>query len=365
MTACRWIVGILFIFSGLIKINDPIGLSFKMQEFFEIWGVSFLNPLTLGLSIVMNTLEVTLGAALLLGFKMKWVARLLLAMISFFTFLTAYAMFSGKFKTCGCLGDCLPLTPGASFAKDLVLLVMIGYIFLRHSEIQRIFASNKFNNRGLLVVIALCILAQDGVLNYLPVIDCLPYKVGNNIVEKMQKPKGYVADSLTIVYRYKKAGKEVEFDQNSIPEDLDSTFEFIDRKDKLVRKGTGEAPISDFTMTTLSGNDTSKALFALPKYVMAMGNAFPNNFDHWAQELKASAEACKAKGIPMFYATSQSDQEIQQIEATGVIVLRCDATLVKTAARVNTTYFLMRNATIADKMSDRNHRRILKAIHDL
>jgi uncharacterized membrane protein YphA (DoxX/SURF4 family) len=43
----RWIVGLLFIFSGLIKANDPLGLSYKMQEFFEAWSWYALNDLTL------------------------------------------------------------------------------------------------------------------------------------------------------------------------------------------------------------------------------------------------------------------------------------------------------------------------------
>jgi len=51
----RWSVGLLFIFSGLIKANDPLGLSYKMQEFFEVWGMIYFNDYTLALSLIMNT----------------------------------------------------------------------------------------------------------------------------------------------------------------------------------------------------------------------------------------------------------------------------------------------------------------------
>ena len=147
VTIVRTIVGVLFIVSGLVKANDPLGLSYKMQEFFEIWNTglassgSFLkSPLiavfqffhdhSLALSVIMITLEIVAGVALLLGWMKRSVLNLLLVLILFFTFLTAYAFLSGKFKNCGCFGDCLPITPFASFIKDLVLLVMIGFLLV-------------------------------------------------------------------------------------------------------------------------------------------------------------------------------------------------------------------------------------------
>src|SRR6266567_9281460 len=121
----RWIVGLLFIFSGLIKANDPLGLSYKMQEFFEVWGLQNLNNYTLAFALVMNVFEVLAGVAVIIGWRMRLFSWLLLLLIIFFTFLTGYALFSEKIKTCGCFGDCIPLTPLQSFIKDLVLLLLI------------------------------------------------------------------------------------------------------------------------------------------------------------------------------------------------------------------------------------------------
>src|SRR6478609_3984528 len=131
----RWIVGLLFIFSGLVKANDPLGLSYKMQEFFEAWNWSFLNDYTLIFSLVMNAFEVLAGIAVIIGWRMKLFSWLLLLLIIFFSFLTGYALFSGKIKTCGCFGDCLPLTPAQSFAKDIVLLVLILILFRYRKKI--------------------------------------------------------------------------------------------------------------------------------------------------------------------------------------------------------------------------------------
>ena len=129
LTIIRWLVGLLFIFSGLVKANDPLGLSYKMQEFFEVWGWNGFHDYTLSLSLIMNTFEIGAGVAVIVGWQQKLVNWLLLLLIIFFSFLTGYALLSGKIKTCGCFGDCLPLTPAQSFGKDLVLLLLILVLF--------------------------------------------------------------------------------------------------------------------------------------------------------------------------------------------------------------------------------------------
>ena len=79
----RWIVGLLFIFSGLVKANDPLGLSYKMQEFFEVWDMHFLNDYTLVFSLVMNVFEVLASVAVIIGWRMKLFSWLLLLLIIF------------------------------------------------------------------------------------------------------------------------------------------------------------------------------------------------------------------------------------------------------------------------------------------
>src|SRR6478672_2635545 len=132
----RWIVGLLFFFSGLVKANDPLGLSYKMQEFFEVWGLTSLNDYTLAFALIMNIFEVLAGVAVIIGWRMKLFSWLLLLLIIFFTFLTGYAALSGKIKTCGCFGDCLPLTPAQSFGKDIFLLVLIVILFASANKIK-------------------------------------------------------------------------------------------------------------------------------------------------------------------------------------------------------------------------------------
>ena len=192
----RVLVGCLFIFSGLVKAIDPLGLAYKMQEFFEVWAASgylkgmmdLLYDQALLFSVLMIALEVLLGVALLLGWRLKPVSWFLLALTLFFTFLTSYVLFSGKIRACGCFGDCIPLTPVQTFTKDLVLLLLVLIILLFGRYITPLF-SPKVN--GWLVMGSLLAVAglQWYVLRHLPVVDCLPFRSGNNILELRKMPK--------------------------------------------------------------------------------------------------------------------------------------------------------------------------------
>ena len=120
-------VGGLFIFSGLVKMNDPVGFSFKLEEYFseEVLNLPIFEPLALPIAILLVAVEVLLGLALLMGIWKRFVLILLSAMIGFFTFLTFWSAYFNQVTDCGCFGDAIPLTPWESFYKDVVLSVLI------------------------------------------------------------------------------------------------------------------------------------------------------------------------------------------------------------------------------------------------
>lgn len=117
----RIIVGILFIISGWIKLNDPMGFSFKLEEYFEVGvlNLPFLVPYALAIAIAVVIFEVLLGIMLLVGYKPKFTVWSLLLMIVFFTFLTFYSAYFNKVTDCGCFGDAMKLTPWNPLPKTL------------------------------------------------------------------------------------------------------------------------------------------------------------------------------------------------------------------------------------------------------
>ncbi len=363
----RIMVGVLFIFSGLIKANDPLGLSYKMQEFFEVWGMHSFNDYTLFLSLAMNTFEIVAGVAVILGWRMKLFSWLLLLLIIFFTFLTGYALLSGKIKTCGCFGDCIPLTALQSFIKDLVLLALIIIIFLKRFII-RPFLTSAVNGMAILISVFFCFILQWYVLKHLPIIDCLPYKAGNNIVEKMKIPEGAVADSFAINFIYRKDGKEVVFDMDNFPEDFnDSTYEFVDRAQKLVRPGNATPAINDFSLRTMDGNDTTLAILTQPNpYVMLFLKGVFDARKGWEIHAAEMAKVCKAKNVPFFIVSAMADRAKEQMQQIpDIIYLQCDATVIKTAGRENPTYLIMQQANIKAKFADADYEKAINMIRKM
>ncbi len=357
----QWIVGLLFIFSGLIKANDPLGLSFKMQEFFEAWHLEGLHNYTLVASVVMNILEVVAGVALIIGWQIKRVSWLLLLLIGFFTFLTSYVLFSGKIHACGCFGDCVPLSPIQTFIKDIVLLLLIVALLIKSNITKQL-----FSNVSSILIIATSFILLVGlqwyVQKYLPVLDCLPFAKGKNIAEGLKLPPNAVADSVEIIFKYKKDGKIVEFDQNNFPEKFDSTFEYVDRYDKLIRKGNGLALISDFKLTTLSGNDTTQALLNSNSYYVLLLVKDASNIGKWKNDnFELLNTIAKAKKISLFIVTSTATEIAEQI--TSLPILQCDATVIKTAARVNPTYMFMKGAVIVEKLSYASEKKLLSTFN--
>lgn len=356
-------VAVLFIFSGLIKANDPLGLSYKMQEFFELWGLHFLNSYSLYLSIAMNVFEIVAGIALLLNWRSKKIIWLLLILIIFFTFLTGYAYLSGKVKSCGCFGDCLPLTAFQSFVKDVILLILIITILIYERK-QPIKPTQQLETVLIIISFGLAIYLQIFVLKHLPIIDCLPFKKGNNIVEKMKIPEGALPDSFAITFQYKKDNKLVEFDAENFPNDFDDNYEFVKRFDKLVRKGNALPSIADFSLKTIQDTDTTLAILNQGnKYILFLVKDFSTNVNKWKSGFLQLEKKCNQLNIPIFIVTSMYKEAAGNFGNANITILKCDATVIKTAMRSNPGYMLMQQANILEKVSYSNVNDLIKQLN--
>jgi len=361
LTAARYFTGLLFIFSGLIKANDPLGLSYKMQEFFELWHLEAFQDYTLTFSVIIIVFEIVAGVAVIVGWKMNLFSWLLLLLIIFFTFLTGYAVFSGKVRECGCFGDCIPLQANQSFIKDLVLLALIAFIFaFRHS-----IKSSVTSQSALLIILFTTIGAfsfQWFVLRHLPMLDCLPYKKGNNIPTKMLPPPGAIPDSSVISFVYEKGGKELEFTADNFPADFnDTAYKYVRRYDKLIRKGNAEAAIKDFSLQTLSGNDTTQALLSTQGNQLFLFLKDGYKEGEWSDYFNMIRQAATKKGTAVFLVTNISPDLVIPV-FPGLIILRCDATAIKTAARANPTLIEVTNGTIQQKWAFADFDKALKSI---
>jgi uncharacterized membrane protein YphA (DoxX/SURF4 family) len=364
----RIIVGVLFIFSGLVKANDPSGLAYKMDEYFAVWGWHWATDYSLQLSIAMNIFEIVAGVALLLGWQATMVTSLLVLLIIFFTYLTGYAVFSGKIKTCGCFGDCIPLLAHQSFIKDLILLVLTGILYWKRDLIKP-FLPVRANIFLMLFSLGLVFWGQLYVLKNLPYVDCLPYAKGNNLLEKMQPPPGSLPDSTAIYYKYRVDGKEIEFEASKFPDDFDEErYEYIARENKVVRKGNATPAIQDLAFFNANGTDTTKQILgsSMP-YFLLFAKDFDNEEPGWYPDFTKIYSIASEKNIPVFLVTNQpvaAQLFFNEKHNFNIEIFTCDGTVMKTMLRTKTGIVAMNGAVVKGKWAEENMNDVVKFMNE-
>ncbi|WP_316762618.1 BT_3928 family protein [Pedobacter aquatilis] len=359
LTFSRIFVGVLFIFSGLIKANDPLGFGYKLQEYFDVFYISFLSPIATGIAILLCTLEIVLGALLLLGFWGKKVSWGLLILIIFFTLLTFVSAFFKVVTSCGCFGDAIPLTPWQSFGKDLVLLVLIVYVFLKKNFIKPAVQKAKSKRNIAILVSVVSLLFGLYTYNFLPVIDFLPYKVGAHIPSLMVIPPGEKPDEFQIMYHLKnkktKAEKDMS-DKDYLKTEIwkDDNWEIVGEPSKtLVKKGY-EPKIKDLIITDASGTDYTKELIENPYYSLVFVAYNLNDTNEKAiGDLNALAlNATQQFNIRSVLLTSNSASDAEKfIKKYNLFseVFYADAVPLKSMVRANPGVLLLKNGVVISK----------------
>ena len=355
---CRIFVGLLFIFSGLIKINDPLGFSYKLEEYFEVFHIGFLGNFALSMAIILCSLEIILGFALLIGVRAKSVAWGLLLLIIFFAFLTFYSAYFKVVQTCGCFGDAIPLTPWQSFSKDLVLLLLIIIIFINRKTIEPVF-SKKTGDTLLIGSAIVSVGIGLYTYNFMPVIDFLPYKVGASIPDAMKTPPGAKPDEFQITYnlKNKKTGEtKVMTDREYLSSNIwkDNNWVVVGTpENKLVKKGY-EPPIKDLSIQDAQGSNYTNELLSNP-YNSLIVVAYDLN--HTNVEAIGKLNAVAANLIHNFNTrtimlTSNSAKDAEAFARKNHLVMEifyADEVPLKSMVRANPGVILMKNGVILNK----------------
>ncbi len=353
----RYFTAILFIISGLIKANDPTGFSYKLEEYFVVFHTEFLNPLALGLSVFICALEIFLGVALLLGGMIKQVIWGLLLLIVFFTFLTFYSAYFDVVTDCGCFGDAVKLTPWQSFGKDILLLVLIAIMFFNIDKIKPL-----LNEKVAVGFSYLAFFASTGFgiycIMHLPIIDFLPYKIGNNIPQLMSIPAGAVPDQFQIFYTMKnlKSGELKKFgDKEYISSGVweNPEWEYVSASEAVLVKEGYKPKIKDLLVADADGTNQTQAVIANPEYnflVIASNLAFTSskNFDK-LNDLATKGEAYQIRTLGL---TANSAQDVESFRKESNAMFEfyyCDGTVLKTMIRSNPGLILLKNGTVINK----------------
>ncbi len=348
----RIFVGILFIISGLIKLNDPVGFSFKLQDYFapEVLNLEFLVPFSLVIAIFVVIFEVLLGVMIIVGYAKKFTLYSLLGMIVFFTFLTFYSAYFNKVTDCGCFGDALKLTPWESFWKDIVLLVLILILFFGRKHIQPFFS--KFT-RSLTVFISLvlCMWLGYHVLMHLPVKDFRPYKIGANIEEGMTVPEDAPPPIIEYLWEYDINGKKEVIPNTTGRDPKPDGGTRIGVETRFLREPY-EPPIHDFSMER-DGEDFTFEFLGEENLMVVIAYNLDNTEHEGYGNIKTVTDDALRKGYKVIGLSASSTPETESLAKRHKLNFKfyfCDMTTLKTIVRSNPGILEWQKGTIMQKL---------------
>jgi uncharacterized membrane protein YphA (DoxX/SURF4 family) len=344
----RILVGALFIFSGFIKANDPLGFSYKLDEYFTVFGMPWLGKISLFLAIFICAFEIGLGIALLLGAKMKFTAWSLLLMIIFFTFLTFWSWKFDVVKDCGCFGDFLHLKPFQSFMKDLVLLFFTIIIFAGRKYITPLFsdrASTYLSYAGFLGSFLFSLYCY----RHLPVIDFRPYAIGKNIPEGMKLPPNAKTDSTIISFKYKnKSGKIIDVSAEKLKDLNMDEYTYVGRNPDIVVREGDKPAIHDFTIQE-NGTDITDDVLKMKNVFLLVAYKLSTTDEDAQSKVNDFVALCQKDGVEFMGLTASSPDEIEAFRHRHNSMYNfynTDETALKTMIRSNPGLMLLQNGTV-------------------
>lgn len=361
----RILLGLVFIFSGVVKAIDPLGTVYKIEDYLKAFGGFFteLLPMAEVAAWALIILELLLGVCMVLNIRTQWTAWVSLLFYLVMTPLTLYIALTNPVSDCGCFGDAVVLTNWQTFWKNVVLIILaIILVACRKHTLQ------LWSNWMEVVLTVLTIVAAVAFMTWtrlhLPLKDFRPYKVGNHLPTLMEYPDDAEPDVYEYSFVYEKDGVEQTFTLENYPKG-DSTWTFVRSNSKLIKKGY-EPPIHDFEIINAEGEDltwdileseepvTLVVMYDLKKAdkkQMAKVEALANNVELSLNDAELS--------LNHFYILTGSGTDdiinfCLEYPALSDYICTCDPVTLKTIVRANPGAIVVQNGTVIDKYNLRD-----------
>ncbi len=350
---CRWVVGLVFLFSSFVKGVDPMGTSFKIQEYMTAWSIGSLTfewalPLASLLSVVLICAEFLVGVMLIFNAYRRLSAWLLALMMLFFTVTTLIDALTNKVTDCGCFGDAVKLTNWQTFWKNVALDVPTVWIVLTRNLRRK----RRFERDGVVFIAAALLMVIFCVYNikHEPVIDFRPWKVGNRMIEEREAMNH-------MVLRNVESGEERTVDYRngdwaSVPE------EYKDFAVWEIVSSTSDEPFEikapGFSMLDLGGEDHAAELLPAEEgLLIATVHHLDKLSERGVEEIRRAMSVAEESGVNIVLLTSALPEEVQawlaETGISGLDYLFADATAIETMMRGNPGFMYVKDAVVVDK----------------
>ena len=345
---CQYLVGLTFIFSGIVKCIDPIGTSIKLHDYFGAFGLSWLNDWTLFLAWLLCLSEFFIGLNIVLAKNRPLFTTLALLVMLGFTPLTLYLALENPVSDCGCFGDAIVLTNWQTFWKNVVLLVCTIILCIYRNKLlepnKRDFITIIFYAE-IIIALVLCYIGT----NHLPYIDFRPFRPGVNILNAMN---GTGDEEIEYKCIYELDGVQKEFSLDALP-DEDSGWTFVETKEykKENKSEEEQGPhISDFFLLDEAGEDITTEILTAPEYTfLLISPNLATAEEKYIDRIENIYEYSMVEGYNFYCVTLNDSTEIEKWKyRTGAEYdfIFSDATIMETMIRSNPGIMLLKEGTI-------------------
>ena len=343
----RFAVAATFIFSGVVKLIDPHGTEYKIEDYAAAFHLSGLLPalLPLLLSVLVSVLEFTIGVFLLFGIRLRTTFGIMTIFLSLFTPLTLYLAIANPVPDCGCFGDALVLTHWQTFCKNIILLLATLVVWMRRNSVFRMISESTQWLLSLYTwVFALCFAGYN--LYRLPVIDFRPYRVGADLRTQYEEMGKARYETFFIM---SKEGETREFSLDNYP---DTTWTLIDTR--TVVAGGEDAGLGGFQVISMeTGEDLTEVILQDSGYVFLLVAPYLEKADDGVMDrILEISEYSREYGYPLYCLTASEDNQVdvwRDITGADYDFLQADATVLKTMVRSNPGLILLHDGKVVGK----------------
>lgn len=346
----RLLLGALFVFSGFVKCVDPIGGAIKIEDYFMAWGMDVPFSVDIALSLLQNIIEFTVGYMLIFNVFMPAATFIALIFMCFFTPLTLYIVIANPVSDCGCFGEAVKLSNGATFVKNIIFLIVAIIVFVFRSRFVNrlsLWRNVAIFTIGILVAFMISVI---GISNE-PLIDFRPYAVGTDIRASMQIPENAPLTEYKTTFILERNGERREFDENNYPYN-DSTWIFIDTKTEIISEGYVPA-ITDFTFTDRNGEIlTDEILDSTEPIYLIISPQLEYIEEQQVMRIAEIQNFMYEQNIRMYVATASSgaaQSQFENVAQMGFDFLSADETMLKTIMRCNGGLLCIQNGVVIAK----------------
>ncbi len=350
VNALRFVLALVFAFSGFVKAVDPMGTVYKMTDYAEAFGMA-ASPTLLWIGAwALIMVEYVMGVSLFFGLYRRFYLWLMILFLGVMTPLTLVLALTNPVSDCGCFGDAVALTNWQTFGKNVALLVMAIIVLACHKRVWRVISERTQWLVFVYTAASIALFMQYNI-RHLPALDFRPYAIGTNLIDAMTIPDDAPQDEYETLFVLEKDGVQRTFTFDNYP---DSTWTFVTRENRLASKGY-VPPITDFHLATLDGEDVTWDVLEYPGYTFLMVASNLNRTNEGMLDvINDLYDYAKVGGPPFYMLTSSSVAEIEEwTEHTGAAYpyLHADEILLKTMIRANPGLIVLKDATVIGKWS--------------